>query len=145
MRFERLMLTATAVLALSAGVATANCEQELAALTGGGAKDGAMAPMAGETAATPQTGGDGMAAEAPADGVVKDGGAMPMAADPGVATSAQDAQAQQQGGATAAEQAMGEAGGAEDARSAAMAKAQAALGAGDEAGCMAALEEAKAM
>ena len=39
-----------------------------------------------------------MAAEAPAEGVAKDGSAMPLATDPSVATSAQDVEAQQQGG-----------------------------------------------
>ena len=146
MRFHRLMLSAAAGMALSVGAAAADCREELAALTGGGAKDGSMAPLSGEAGgATPQTGGDGMAAEAPAEGVAKDGSAMPLATDPGVATSAQDVEAQQQGGATAAEQAMGEAGSAKRGRDAAIAQAENALAAGDEAGCMTAVEAAKGM
>ena len=54
-------------------------------------------------------------------------------------------EAQQQGGATAAEQAMGEAGSAEGGRDAAIAEAETALAAGDEAGCMTAVEAAKGM
>ena len=77
--------------------------------------------------------------------MAKDGSATPLATDPGIATSAQDVEAQQQGGATAAEQAMGEAGSAEGGRDAAIAEAEAALAAGDEAGCMTAVEAAKGM
>ena len=95
MRFHRLMLATAAGLALGVGAAAADCREELAALTGGGAKDGSMAPLSGEAGgATPQTGGDGMAAEAPAEGVAKDGSATPLATDPGIATSAQDVEAQ---------------------------------------------------
>ena len=145
MRLHRLMLAIAAGLALGVGAAAADCREELAALTGGGAKDGSMAPLSGEAGATPQTGGDGTAAEAPAEGVAKDGSETPLATDPSIATSPQDVEAQQQGGATAAEQAMGEAGAAEGGRDAAIAKAETALAAGDEAGCMAAVEAAKGM
>ena len=146
MKFRRVML-ATAALVVSASAAVADCEAELAQLSGGVAKDGTMAPLSGEATATPQTGGEGAAAEATAgEGVAKDGTETPLAADPGIATSAQDVEAQQQGGATAAEQAMGEAGGAElEGRDAAIARAHEALAAGDEAGCMSAVEEAKGM
>ena len=68
---------------------------------------------------------------------------MPLGADPDVATSAEDAQAQSQGGETAAAQAAGAAGSGGPAKADALARAQAALDAGDEAACMSALEEAK--
>jgi hypothetical protein len=145
MKLRRVML-ATAALVVSASAAVADCEAELAQLSGGVAKDGTMAPLSGEATATPQT-GEGAAAEATAgEGIAKDGSETPLTADPGIATSAQDVEAQQQGGATAAEQAMGEAGGAElEGRDAAIARAHEALAAGDEAGCMSAVEEAKGM
>lgn len=139
----RVFWTTAAVLALGAGAAAADCKAELAELMAAGPKDGSMAPMA--EGATPQTGGAEQGAEAPAEGVAKDGSMAPLGTDPGVATSSQDAQAQQAGGATAAEQAAGEAGSAEGGREAALAKAEAALAAGDEAGCTAAVEEAKSM
>jgi hypothetical protein len=146
MRLHRMALTCTAVLALATGIASADCSEELASLTGGVSKDGTTAPLVGDAAPTPQTGGDGVVAAAPStDGIAKDGSTTPLATDPGVATSVEDAQAQQQGGATAAEQAMGKPGSEDEGRKAAIAEAHAALAAGDEAGCMAALEKANQM
>jgi hypothetical protein len=140
-------LILAAALALAGTSALADCREELAALQGEGvSKEGAMAPLSDTSGATPQTGGDGTAAAPKAagagEGVAKDGSQMPLGADPGVATSAQDAQAQQTGGDTAAEQAMGSAGGG-DARAQAISRAEAALAQGDEEACMEALEEAR--
>jgi hypothetical protein len=149
MKRHQTLLAGLAIAVLGAGAAAADCAQELEALDAGGgeiAKDGTLAPL--------QDGGEG-------------GGAA------GVATSAQDAQAQQEGGETAA--AEGGAGTADDAaavdqaaggeaasggepvvgaetaaadagdRDAAIERARAALAAGDEEGCMAAVEEARTL
>ncbi len=144
MTCHRLILTTAAALALGAGAAAADCAAELAQLTGGGiAKDGSLAPLEGATAETPQVGGDAATGESSAEGIVKDGTMEPLGAAESLATSEQDVAAQQEGGATAAEQAGGAAAGGD--RDAAIARAQQALDAGDEAGCAAALEEAKRM
>jgi hypothetical protein len=144
----QLALVTTAVLAIGTSAALANCSEELAMLTEGMTKDGSMAPLAGEAAPTPQTGGDGMAAEPvpSGDGIAKDGSTAPLASDTSVATSVEDAQAQQEGGATAAEQAAGESsGGDAGQRDAALEEAHAALAAGDETACMSAVERAKGL
>ena len=73
-------------------------------------------------------------------GISKDGSHAPLGASPDVATSAGDVAAQQQGEAPAAADAM-----ASDPRTAALDRARAAAAAGDEAGCMAAVEEARGM
>jgi hypothetical protein len=150
---RQLMMATAACMTLAAGAASADCAAEIAALGGGVAKDGSTAPLAMQ--ATPQTGGDAAAApaagaEGAAEGegeVAKDASTAPLATDPALATSAEDAQAQSMGGATAAQQAQGtmEGEGAGTMRAEALARAQAALDAGDEAGCMEAVEEAKGM
>ena len=126
-----------------AGPALADCAVELDVLAGV-SKDGTTAPLA--EGATPQTGG---MAEAPAEdsapGAGKDGTMMPMGQSADVATSAEDATAQSQGGETAAAQAAGAEGGDEGGQQAAINEARAALAAGDEEACMAAVEKAKAM
>jgi hypothetical protein len=135
------LLLASAALALGSNVALADCAEELARLQGGISKDGTHAPLEDAAAATPQQGAE---ASAEATGQpAKDGSGTPLGADPDVAASAEDAQAQSQGGQTAAAQAAGETGGGGAANADALARAQAALDAGDEAGCMSALEEAK--
>lgn len=81
---------------------TAAHQQEHAGI----AKDGTHAPM--ETKAAPQAqpgpavGTTTTSADTAAPSPRKDGGAMPLGENPDVATSAQDAQAQQEGGKTAA-------------------------------------------
>jgi hypothetical protein len=133
-----------AVLAFSglgfATMAAADCAAELDSLAGV-SKDGSTAPLA--ESATPQTGGMAAAPEAEAGDAGKTGNLMPMGENADVATSAEDAQAQSQGGETAAAQAMGGAGGDEAGKQAAINEARAALAAGDEEACMAALEKAK--
>ncbi len=146
MKRHHMILAASATMFLSAAAASADCREELAQLSGGISKDGSLAPLQDSPDdATPQTGGgDAAAAPAEGEGLAKDGSNAPMGADPAIATSAQDAQAQQQGGDTAAEQAAGAAGaGGSSDREEALTRAQAALDAGDEAGCMAAVQEAK--
>lgn len=139
---RRLLTAAAAGLLLCAGAASADCAAEIRHLTEGISKDGSLAPLQTPADATPQT-GDTTASDAPAEAegeVAKTGDAAPLATDPAQAMSGEDAQAQSAGGATAAEQAAGAPG---DAKADALARAEAALAAGDEAGCMAAVEEAK--
>ena len=125
-----------------ASMAAADCAAELDSLAGV-TKDGTTAPLA--EGATPQTGGMATAPDAEAADGGKGGNLMPMGENTDVATSAEDAQAQSQGGETAAAQAMGGAGGDDGGRQAAIDEARAALAAGDEEACMAALEKAKGM
>ena len=149
------LVAGCALLVIGATTATADCAAELAAYQsgsaeaeGGGeiAKDGSLAPMqtetAGDAAATTGTAGEADDEAAQEEGVAKDGTEAPMQeetadtsgeSEAGAAISGQDAQAQQQADAPA--------GG--DARAEALARAEAALAAGDEEGCMAALEEAR--
>ena len=145
---RQLLISAAAVgLLFGATGAWADCAEELAQLNEGVSKTGAMAPLQEPGSATPQTGGAATGGDAAATGegeVAKTGETEPLGTDPSLATSGQDAQAQSEGGATAAEQAEGAAGGG-GGRAEALARAQAALDAGDEAGCMAAVEEAKSM
>ena len=139
---NRLSLTLASALLLAGGAAYAGCQEELAMLEGGVAKDGSTAPL--DTPATPQTGGEGMGAAAPeGEGLAKDGTTEPLGTSPDVATSGQDAQAQQEGGATAAQQAEGGAVPAASPKSQAIMRAHEALKAGDEEACMKAVEEAK--
>ena len=143
MTYHRLILTTAAALALGAGAAAADCAEELAQLTGGGiAKDGSLAPLEGVAAETPQAGGDAVTGESSAEGIVKDGTMEPLGAAENLAALEQDVVAQQEGGATAAEQAAGAPAAGGD-RDAAIARAQQALDAGDEAGCVSAIEEAE--
>jgi hypothetical protein len=140
---KRTLFTVAAALTLGAGAAFADCAQELEALEGV-SKDGTMAPLA-ESGATPQTGGGTAAGGGEPTDAGKAGNLVPMGESPDVATSAEDAAAQSQGGETAAAQAMGASGGDEGGRQAAIDEARAALAAGDEDACMAALEKAKGM
>lgn len=135
------VLTA-ATLGLFATGAAADCAAELDSLAGI-SKDGTTAPLA--EGATPQTGGTAAAPDAEAADAGKAGNLMPMGESPDVATSAEDAQAQSAGGETAAAQAMGAEGGDAGGKQAAINEARAALAAGDEEACMAAVERAKAM
>lgn len=145
------MIGKACVLALalmgSASVALADCKEEMAALkTSGIAKDGTTVPLSDTATPTPQGEGQAAAPETGGSGLAKDGTEAPIGADPGVATSADDAAAQQSGGSTAAEQAAGAAGnaaGGGEARDQALARAEAALEAGDEAACLEALKEVK--
>jgi len=134
---------ATALLITSTTIASADCKEELTTLTGV-AKDGSLAPL--QAAPTPQTSGGTTAPATGSEGVAKDGSQIPLGTDANVAMSAEDAQAQQKGGKTAAEQAAGSpGGGSASAREEALSRAQAALDSGDEAGCMKAVEEARAL
>lgn len=150
-----LMITAATLVTLGSP-AFADCRAELADLTGGVSKDGSMAPLQTETGGTPQV--DTAAASADGDQpetgegeVIKDGSVAPLEASDTRAMSGQDAQAQQAGGETAAAQtgdgSTGSANGGMEtsARQDAIDRAQAALEAGDEEACMAAVEEAKAL
>jgi hypothetical protein len=133
---------AAAALLLATSSAMADCADELAQLTQGVSKDGSLAPLQRSTDATPQT-GDASGGEEVATGegeVAKTGDTEPLQADPSLATSGQDAQAQSAGGATAAAQAAGAEG---NDKADALARAQAALDSGDEAACMRAVDEAK--
>lgn len=136
----RLSLALASALLLTGGAAFAGCQEELASLEAGVAKDGTTAPL--DSPATPQTGGEA-ATKTTGEGLAKDGATAPLATSPDVATSGQDAQAQQQGGATAAQQAVGGAVPAASPKSQAIARAHDALKAGDEEACMKAVEEAK--
>ena len=133
---------ASAGLGLAASAAIADCASELATLPGT-SKAGTAAPLS--SGATPQTGGMERSPAEAAKGAGKDGTLMPMGADPTVATSAEDAQAQSEGGKTAAQQAAGEAGSGDVTRQGAIDEARAALASGDEKACMAALETAKGL
>ena len=160
------------MLTLASGPVSAACIDEIASLspgtttgsvgtTGNSAparvsKDGSLAPMqSGQQAAAGQTtgstGSTGQAAT-PGQGIAKDGSTMPLANNPGggdktVATSAQDAQAQQRGGQTASGQAQTAGGGSSGYHSpemmAAIDKARTLQQQGNEAGCMQAVQDAK--
>ncbi len=158
------LMAGCALFVMSGAAAYADCAEDLAALHGeaGGAPgaiamDGSLAPLeddadAGDTdgdseaASGGETTGSGAEAETQArgEGISKDGTLAPLeGAGAEVATSQQDAQAQQAGEETAAQEA--ESGSEGSARMAALDRAQAALDAGDEAGCSAALEEARSL
>lgn len=136
------LLAAALICGSFATAAAADCASEIDALAMGGGKDATLAPLS--DTATPQTGGEmAKSPDATAANAGKDGSLTPMGASPDVATSAQDAQAQSEGGKTAAEQAAGAKG--TETRTAALDEARAALAAGDEEGCLAAVEKAKGM
>jgi hypothetical protein len=155
----RSFLAGCALFAISGAAAHADCAEDLAALTGeagtaeGISKDGSLAPLqdsgtpdpAAAAGGAPAQGAEGAAeAEAGGEGISKDGSLSPLqGAGTAVATSQEDAQAQQQGEPTAAQQA--ESGSEGSPRSLAIERAQAALAAGDEAACNAALEEARSL
>jgi hypothetical protein len=153
MRHHAGILAGLALLTLSAGPALASCADEIAALSakvagsggagaaahgGGISKDGSLAPLqdsstAASTEANSSTGGK----------VAKDGSNMPLSGtgegpSPTTAMSDQDAQSQQQGGQTAAEASQASGNGE---MTAALDQARAAEKAGDETGCMKALEK----
>ncbi len=136
--------------------ASADCAADLAELQqdaggaagaesqGGISKDGSLAPLQtegeGSAAVTTETAGADSAAPQEADGeaIAKDGTQAPLEGDDASAGAApaisgQAAQAQQEG--------LGTEGGT--ARADAIARAEAALAAGDEEGCMQAVEEAR--
>ena len=172
MKRPSILLAGAALLTLAGGPVSAACIDEIASLspgtttgsvgsagnTSGGrvSKDGTLAPMqsgsqaaAGQT--TGSTGSSGQSS-APGQGIAKDGATMPLATSPGggdknVATSAQDAQAQQRGGQTASSQAQTGAGGSSGYHSpemmASLDKARTMHQQGNEAGCMQALQDAK--
>lgn len=182
-------LVGAALLALTTVSAQADCAAEIARVTAGAgasegiSKDGSLAPLeeasdtnAGATADAAATGAaaaSGMSPAAPAteagagagEGIAKDGSHVPLetagGAQPGVAMSGADAQAQQAGEPTAAEQAANnaDAGQAADdaaagqaaddgadlsAREAHVQAARDALAAGDEEACMMAIRAADA-
>ena len=143
----RVLVLAGCMIFAGAAAAQADCAGEIANLSGhGGAKaggiskDGSTAPLEG--AGTAAAGGAEQAAPSPDGKIAKEGG-MPLEGTGGAsqdaAMSQQDAEAQQHGGTTAAAEAAA-AGGSGDA----LERAKAALAAGDETGCMRAVEEAKA-
>ncbi|ESR25951.1 hypothetical protein [Lutibaculum baratangense] len=163
-------LLAAGVLLLGMGAAHADCAEEIASFErsmpgsasagqmadAGIAKDGSLAPLQTGDASAETTGstGAGAATQGTAAGEVeKDGSTMPLAdaqggGDAAVAMSGQDAQAQQEGEQTAAEQAgqggtAGESGG--ETVTAALDRAREASDRGDEAECMAAIEEARSL
>ena len=139
MKHGIMLPVAAAFMLIGVGAASADCAAELAKLSGGIIQDGSLAPLA-DTPPPATEGTAPTAAETP-EGLQQDGTEKPLGASPDIATSAQDAASQSAGGDTAAAQATGEGHAAPD-KQAALAKAQAALDAGDEAGCMAALEAA---
>lgn len=148
MKRHHTLIAATLVAAGIGGFATAamaDCASELNALSKGGGKDATLAPLSDSTTATPQTGGTAKSPDEMAKGGGKDGSKTPMNADPNIAMSGQDAQAQSEGGQTAAAQAQGAAGSGTGSRQAALDEARAALASGDEDACMAAVQRAKGM
>lgn len=155
-------IVGAALLALTTVSAQADCAAEIARLTagedtsgGGISKDGSLAPLEG--AADAAAVGDAAASAAtdmspPADndagdgaGIAKDGSHVPLetagSAQPGIAMSGADAQAQQEGRPTAAEQAAGDTpdGSSRDIH---IQAARDALAGGDEDACMRAIEAA---
>ena len=74
-------------------------------------------------------------------GIVQDGSHAPLGASPDIATSPSDVAAQEEGKAPAA----AESANASDARTAAIDRAKTAAAAGNEAECLAAVEEARGM
>jgi hypothetical protein len=172
MKRPSILLAGAALLTLASGPVSAACIDEIASLSPGtttgsvgatgttaGArvsKDGSLAPMqSGQQAAAGQTtGSTGSTGQgsSPGQGIAKDGSTMPLANNPGggdktVATSAQDAQAQQRGGQTASGQAQTTGGGSSGYHSpemmAAIDKARTLQQQGNEAGCMQAVQDAK--
>lgn len=101
------------------------------------------AAAAGMTSAAPTDGATGSDGE----GIAKDGSHVPLetagGAQPGVAMSGADAQAQQKGEPTAAEQAAGDATDSRSTREVHIQAARDALAAGDEETCMKAIQAAE--
>jgi hypothetical protein len=130
MNVRQQLISATLV-ALLAGTtgALADCAAELAQLT----QDSSTAPAD----APPQTGGAGGEAGATGEGEDKDGGTF--------STFGQEGAPEREGDDPAAAQASGGSAGGSGDRAAALQRARAALDAGDEAACMQAVEEARAM
>jgi hypothetical protein len=172
MKRPSILLAGVALLTLASGPVSAACLDEIASLSPGTttgsvattgntaparvSKDGSLAPMqSGQQAAAGQTtGSTGSPGQgsSPGQGIAKDGSTMPLANNPGggdktVATSAQDAQAQQRGGQTASGQAQTAGGGSSGYHSpemmAAIDKARTLQQQGNEAGCMQAVQDAK--
>jgi hypothetical protein len=172
MKRPSILLAGAALLTLASGPVSAACIDEIASLSPGTttgsvaptgntaparvSKDGSLAPMqSGQQAAAGQTtGSTGSTGQgsSPGQGIAKDGSTMPLANNPGggdktVATSAQDAQAQQRGGQTASGQAQTAGGGSSGYHSpemmAAIDKARTLQQQGNEAGCMQAVQDAK--
>lgn len=155
------LMAGCALFVMSGVAAYADCAEDLAALGGGAeagapgaiSKDGSMAPLEGasaDDATGAASGGETTGPAAPAqeeasgEGIIQDGTHAPLeGAGAEVATSAQDAQAQQEGDEVAAQAA--DSGTEDSARSAAIERAHAALAAGDEAACNAAVEEAQSL
>jgi hypothetical protein len=175
MKRPSILLAGAALLTLASGPVSAACIDEIASLSPGTttgsvattgntaparvSKDGSLAPMqSGQQAAAGQTTGSAGASGStgqpatPGQGIAKDGSTMPLANNPGggdktVATSAQDAQAQQRGGQTASGQAQTTGGGSSGYHSpemmAAIDKARTLQQQGNEAGCMQAIQDAR--
>lgn len=121
-----------------------------AAATGGAETDmaGGTTGASAEAGGTTSGAGSTATGSAEADGeIAKDGSQAPLETGSAVATSAQDAQAQQEGAGTAAEQAGADAASDGDTpeRTAALDRARMALESGDEDACMAAVEEARSL
>ncbi|SEO09888.1 hypothetical protein SAMN04489859_103446 [Paracoccus alcaliphilus] len=148
------LMAAGAIWALTAGLASADCAADLAALenqadgeTEGIAKDGSLAPLedggavndGSEAAASDEEAGEGVARDGTPAEFQEGGNDEQTGAD--LAMSGDDAQAQQEGAPTAVEQA----GDASGDRDAAIERARAALAAGDEEACREALDEAAAL
>ena len=168
-----LLYISIALVGLTASPVSAACLDEIASLspgttTGSAAgqagmaapgrvsKDGTMAPLqTGSTApaSAPATGQTGQRSSTGHAGVAKDGSTMPLASSQGggdknLATSQQDAQAQQKSGQAAAAAAQAGSTGASSGRHspemiAALDKARMLQAQGNEAGCMQAVQEAK--
>ena len=145
---RHLLISAAAVALLSiASAASADCAEELAQLQEGVSKTGAMAPLQESAEATPQTGGGAAAGgESAGEGeIAKTGDTAPLQVDPNHrhlrpgCAGAEPGRRDRGGAGARAPRA------ATRPREDALARAQAALDNGDEAGCMAAVEEAKSM
>lgn len=142
-----------AVLALTAAPALADCASELSSLQSASTATGSVSSSSPESSANPQA--EDAVTTGNADALVKDGSTMPLAAnhgggDPHRATSMQDAVRQQEGKQTAAAQSDAyeeKAGIAGEARTfeQAIAKAELLQAQGNEAECMAAVEQARQM
>ncbi len=172
MKRSSTLLAGAALLAFGATEVSAACRDEIASLSPGTTtgpaagtsdtttaervqKDGSRSPMQTGSTAPGGAAGTGTATTGTAGqggGVAKDGSTMPLASSPGgtpnIATSGQNAQAQQRGGQTAS-QAQGAGGSAGTSghnspqMMAALDRARTMLQKGDESGCMQAVQEAK--
>jgi len=176
MKLPPIALASLALLAFSSTQSSAACLEEIARLSPGTttssdpsttasvqqqgriSKDGTHAPLESAGTSVKQSGGpvgSGQSASAStSQGISKDGSTMPLANKPGegaspVATSQQDAQAQQRGGQTAATTGQAQMSGQHSSgyhspqMMAALDRARSLAQRGDEAGCMQALQDAK--